>query len=144
VQDEMRKRDSNCKKNDQTKSSLHASNGWGSWAGEGAPVSKSISKHVQLSQKQDLPKRKRQDDSKKGVIINEKRVKRTAKYQLENIPYPFVSREQYDQVMSGSIGWNVTNAVKELTRKPIITRAGKMIKPLSVKGKVKNRAPAKF
>ena len=77
--------------------------------------------------------------------MNEKRIKRTAKYQIENIPYPFVSREQYDQAMFGSIGkeWNVTKSVKDLTRKEVITRAGKIIKPLSIKAKVK-RPPAKF
>ena len=47
--------------------------------------------------------------------------------------------------MSGAIGkeWNVTSAVKELTRKEVITRAGKIIKPLSIKAKVK-KPPAKF
>ena len=145
----MRNRDDpSSKKAKKSQSLLQASNGWGSWAGEGAPPAKplkNLPKHLQLPVKPDLPKRKRQDDDKKCVIMNEKRVKRTAKYQIENIPYPFVSREQYDQAMSGSIGkeWNVTSAVKELTRKEVITRAGKIIKPLSIKAKVK-RPPAKF
>jgi U3 small nucleolar RNA-associated protein 14 len=144
----MRNRDDPSSKKAKKSESLLQANGWGSWAGEGAPPAKplkNLPKHLQLPVKPDLPKRKRQDDDKKGVIMNEKRVKRTAKYQIENIPYPFVSREQYDQAMSGSIGkeWNVTSAVKELTRKEVITRAGKIIKPLSIKAKVK-RPPAKF
>ena len=146
----MRTRDDHSKKNKKKSETtcVKVSNGWGSWAGEGAPPAKplkNLPKHLQLPEKPELSKRKRQDDDKKFVIMNEKRVKRTAKYQLENIPYPFVSREQYDQAMSGSIGkeWNVTSAVKDLTRKDIITRAGKIIKPLSIKAKV-NRPPAKF
>jgi U3 small nucleolar RNA-associated protein 14 len=92
-----------------------------------------------------IKRRKRQDNGNKNVIINAKRVKKTAKFQLENIPHPFSSREQYERAMGGAIGkeWNVTSSVKNMTRAEVITRAGKMIKPISKKGKMK-RAPAKF
>lgn len=92
-----------------------------------------------------VDRRKRKDDKKKRVIINEKRVKRTAQFQLTEIPYPFTSREQYERAMAGSIGqeWNVSGAVKDMTRPEILTRAGKIIQPIAKKAKVK-RAPAKF
>ena len=79
------------------------------------------------------------------MIINAKRIKKTAKFQLENIPYPYKSREQYERAMAGAIGkeWNVTSAVKNMTRAAVVTRAGKMIKPMSKSAKMK-RAPAKF
>ena len=95
--------------------------------------------------KKKVERRKRKDDKAKRVIINEKRVKRNAKFQLPDIPYPFTSREQYEKAMLGAIGaeWNVTSAVKDMTRPEVLTRAGKIIQPMAKKAKAK-RAPAKF
>jgi U3 small nucleolar RNA-associated protein 14 len=144
--DEMRDRDdySKKKKEEENKSLV---SGWGSWAGDGViprPPPKAP-KRMQAPKKQEIPKRKREDDHKKNVIINAKRVKKTAKFQLDNIPYPYSSREQYDRAMSGALGveWNVSGAVKDMTRRDVLTRAGKIIKPLDKKAKTK-RAPAKF
>ena len=141
----MRTRDDHSKKGNDNK----IVSGWGSWAGEGAPIQKppkKLSKKMAPPQKK-VKARKRQDDGKKNVIINAKRIKKTAKFQLENIPYPFSSREQYERAMAGAIGkeWHVSSAVKNMTRAEVLTRAGKMIKPLNKKSKSKTkRAPAKF
>lgn len=121
-----------------------ASSGWGSWAGEGVPAPKlprKFPKRLQPPEKK-LAKRKRQDDKKPNVIINEKRMKKTANFQIGNIPHPYKSREEYERAMTGAVGkeWNVTNAVKDMTRPDVITRAGKIIQPLSKK--VKQRRPA--
>jgi len=122
--------------------------GWGSWAGEGAPLPKparKLPKHLKPPEKK-LPKRKRQDEKRRNVIINEKRVKKTSNnYQIANIPYPYTSREEYERAMAGGVGseWNTTGGVKNMTRSEILTRAGKIIQPLSKKVKVR-RAPAKF
>ena len=124
------------------------SNGWGSWAGAGAPPSKpprKIPKKLQAPENA-LPKRKRADDKKPLVIINEKRIKKTAgSFQIANIPYPYTSRQEYERAMTGAVGkeWNVTSAVKNMTRPEIITRAGKMIQPLSKRVKAP-RPAAKF
>jgi U3 small nucleolar RNA-associated protein 14 len=139
----MRDRDDHSKKETEAK----VVSGWGSWTGEGAPAPrppKKLPKRMAAPEKK-IKRRKRQDDGKKNVIINAKRVKKNAKYQLENIPYPFKSRDQYERAMGGAIGneWNVTTAVKSLTRSEVVTRAGKMIKPINKKAKMK-RAPAKF
>lgn len=41
--------------------------------------------------------------------------------------------------------WNVTTAVRKMTRPEIISRAGVMINPISLRKKAKDhRAPAKF
>ena len=139
----MRTRDDHSKKlNESTFVS-----GWGAWAGDGAPAPKppkKLPKRLAPPEKK-IKRRKRKDDGKKNVIINAKRIKKTAKFQLQNIPHPFTSREQYERAMTGAVGkeWNVTGAVKNLTRAEVLTRAGKMIKPINKKAKMK-RAPAKF
>lgn len=132
--------------------------GWGSWAGRGAPPPR---KPRSLPPKLRPPaskkgiaegskKVKRKDDGHSTVIINEKRLKKTAKFQLSNIPYPYRSREEYERAIAGNIGseWNTMQGTKEMSRPAVLVRAGKIITPLDVtskrkKGKVQ-RAPAKF
>lgn len=142
--DAMRGRDDHSKKKKEEDKKL---SGWGSWAGEGAPAPKppkKLPKRLQAPEKKVL-KRRRKDDGKKNVIINAKRMKKTAKFQIENIPHPYSSRVQYERAMAGAMGseWNVSGATKTMTRPDILTRAGKIIRPISKKSKVK-RAPAKF
>jgi len=124
--------------------------GWGSWAGAGAPpprkrklppklrapASKKVDKEV-----------KRKDDGLSTVIINQKRLKKTAAFQLSEIPYPYRSREEYEKAIAGNIGqeWNTMKGSKEMSRPAILVRAGKIINPLTKKAKSKQkRAPAKF
>jgi len=83
----------------------------------------------------------------KSVIINEKRIKKNAKYCVDIVPYPYTSRAQYERAMEGAIGreWNVTSATKKMSRPEIVSRAGVIINPISMKKKNKSkRAPAKF
>jgi U3 small nucleolar RNA-associated protein 14 len=125
-----------------------AAMGWGSWAGQGAPaprLPKKLPKHLQPPEKK-LPKRKRQDEKKPNVIINEKRMKKTANnFQIAHIPYPYKSREEYEKAMAGGLGkeWNVSSGVKNLTRPDVMTRAGKVIQPISKRAK-QHRPAAKF
>lgn len=142
--EDMRARDDPTRKK---KEENRITSGWGSWAGEGTPgprPPRRLPKKLQPPKKK-VERRKRKDDKVKRVIINEKRVKRNAKFQLPDIPYPFTSREQYEKAMLGAIGaeWNVTSAVKDMTRPEVLTRAGKIIQPMAKKAKAK-RAPAKF
>jgi U3 small nucleolar RNA-associated protein 14 len=143
--DAMRERDDHSKK---VKPENNKVSGWGSWAGEGVPPQrppKKLPKHLEPPEKK-IPKRRREDDGKKGVIINAKRIKKTAKFQIENIPYPYASREQYERAIAGAMGaeWNVSGAVKDMTRPEVITRPGKMIRPISKKAKMKRAPLVKF
>lgn len=124
--------------------------GWGSWAGAGDPETKLArkpqAKNLKTPEPKPVAKRKRQDDKKSNVIINEKRIKKTANdFQIANIPYPYTSREEYERAMTGGIGreWNVTSGFKNLTRPEILTRSGKIIQPISKRAK-KVRPAAKF
>jgi len=78
--------------------------------------------------------------------MNEKRVKKNAQFQIGSVPFPYQSREQYERAMAGTIGkeWNVTSSVKSMTRPEVVTRIGKMIKPISKMAKLPARGPAKF
>ena len=81
------------------------------------------------------------------VIINEKRIKKTAKFQLAEIPYPYRSRVEYEKAIAGSIGqeWNTIHGTKEMSRPALLVRAGKIIQPIGTTAKKKvARAPAKF
>jgi len=124
--------------------------GWGSWAGAGAPPPRKRKLPPKLrapaSKKVDKAV-KRKDDGMSTVIINQKRLKKTAAFQLSEIPYPYRSREEYEKAIAGKIGqeWNTMKGSKEMSRPAILVRAGKIINPLTKKAKSKQkRAPAKF
>ena len=71
------------------------------------------------------------------------RLKKLAnQHMVSEVPHPFTCREEYERAMAGGIGreWNVTGSFKDMTRPEIVTRAGKIIQPIS--GKVKHRRPA--
>lgn len=123
--------------------------GWGSWAGAGGPPPRKHKLPNKLEppkSKRPAPQPKRKDDGMSTVIINEKRLKKTAKFQLSEIPYPYRSREEYERAISGSIGIGQTiQGMKEMSRPAILIRAGKVIQPIAKKAKKKvSRAPAKF
>jgi U3 small nucleolar RNA-associated protein 14 len=124
------------------------SSGWGSWAGMGAPTPcpRKLPKKLSAPVKQKVPSRKRKDDKKPDIIINQKRLKKTANgFMLGDVPHPFSSRYEYEQAMIGGVGreWNVSSSFRNATRPDILTRPGKIIQPISKRTKAP-RAPAKF
>lgn len=127
-----------------------ASCGWGSWAGIGAPPPRQSKRdRKQLSSKKEpnsSSQGKRSASATQDVIVNKKRLKKASDmYMLGELPHPFSSREEYEQVMLGGIGkeWNVASAYRNMTRPEILTRSGKSIRPISKSAKLK-RAAAKF
>mmetsp|Transcript_22283 Transcript_22283/g.52457 ORF Transcript_22283/g.52457 Transcript_22283/m.52457 type:complete len:778 (+) Transcript_22283:1332-3665(+) len=122
--------------------------GWGSWTGQGVAFP---SKPRKLPKKLQAPKKKpedktRPDYKKPNVIINTKRIKKTAnQFMLGDVPYPYSSRAEYEQAMLGGVGkeWNVSSSFKNMTRPEILTRSGKIIQPISKKSKT-HRPAAKF
>lgn len=123
--------------------------GWGSWAGEGVVAPKYKSKFPKsleppTKRRMEHTPKKTKDPLKK-VILNDRRMKKSIKFQIPYVPYPYRSREEYEKAMAGAIGreWNVAGAVKSMSRPEILTTKGRIIKPLSKKAKMK-RAPAKF
>jgi len=142
--DRMKDRDDPTRQNKEEK----FVSGWGSWAGAGAPPPKkpkTFSSKLCAPEKKPAVAPKRKDDGMSTVIINEKRLKKTAKYQLAEIPHPYRSRAEYEKAIAGNIGqeWNTIHGAKEMSRPAVIVRAGKIIKPIAKKAKAR-RAPAKF
>jgi U3 small nucleolar RNA-associated protein 14 len=122
------------------KTSIKSTAGWGSWTGHGSTIPKKrLEPTLSKPMGREPPSnRKRGNDKKPNVIINEKRIKKTANnYLLANVPYPFTSRDEYERSVTGGIGqeWNATSGFKNMTRPEISTRYGKIIKPISKREK---------
>jgi U3 small nucleolar RNA-associated protein 14 len=123
--------------------------GWGSWTGQGAPPPRprKLPKKLQApKKKKETTGKRRGDEYKPDVILNKKRLKKTANtYMLADVPQPYSSRAEFEQAMLGAVGqeWNVSSSFKNMTRPEILTRAGKIIQPISKKAK-QPRPAAKF
>ncbi|ORY61880.1 small-subunit processome [Neocallimastix californiae] len=102
--------------------------GWGSWSGKGVKKRK---KKVQKVEKK--PKTNNRKDAKlKNVIINERRIKKSVKYMVSDIPHPFENKEQYEKSIRTPVGkeWTTINTHKETIRPRVLTMPGKIIHPL--------------
>ncbi|KAK8799386.1 hypothetical protein JH06_3687 [Blastocystis sp. subtype 4] len=113
--------------------------GWGSWAGIGAPEPKR--RFVPKEPKIELPERS--DAHLKHVIINQNEDKKSEMYRIQGVPYPFTSREQYERAMRQPLGreWNANQSFHNLTRPEVKTRLGTIIDPIK---KQKQKARRKF
>ena len=123
--------------------------GWGSWAGMGAPAKKkwASKKYNKKKKKQqaekDAAKEARRDADLKHVIINEKRNKRAAKYNVEAVPHPFKSRAHYEASLRNPLGpeWNTTDAHSALVRPKVIIDHGAIIDPIKMSESYKRKLP---
>lgn len=107
--------------------------GWGSWVGEG--ISKRELKRAKgkvLSKQEGIRPDKRKDAKLKGVIINQKRVKRNTGYLASTVPFPFTSKAEYERAMRMPIGteWNVKKAVVENTKPRVLVKPGAIVRPM--------------
>ncbi|KAI9323566.1 small-subunit processome [Dichotomocladium elegans] len=102
--------------------------GWGNWGGKGTKKKKN--KVVRKIEGIDPSKRK--DAKLKHVIINEKRNKKTEKYQVTAVPYPYQNMEQYERAMRTPVGkeWNTRNTFQKMTKPKVLTKLGTVIDPL--------------
>jgi U3 small nucleolar RNA-associated protein 14 len=105
--------------------------GWGSWAGDG------ISKRQQKKQKRVLTKvegvkpEQRKDAKLSRVIINEKRVKKNAKYMASQLPHEFENKTQYERSLRMPLGpeWSTKQTFQSGTKPRVIVKQG-VIKPM--------------
>ena len=113
--------------------------GWGSWAGIGAPEPKR--RFVPKEPKIELPERS--DAHLKHVIINQNEDKKSEMYRIQGVPYPFTSREQYERAMRQPLGreWNANQSFHNLTRPEVKPRLGTILDPIK---KQKQKARRKF
>lgn len=110
--------------------------GWGSWVGAG--IGKKAQKRTQqrngskhLTKEPGIAKEKRQDAKLERVIINEKRVKKNAKYLASSLPHPFETRQQYESSLRLPVGpeWTTKETFQSATKPRVLMKQG-IIRPL--------------
>uniref|UniRef100_A0A915PJH5 UTP14C small subunit processome component n=1 Tax=Setaria digitata TaxID=48799 RepID=A0A915PJH5_9BILA len=100
--------------------------GWGSWTGPGINDKKKDRFVIRAE------KKKRKDTGKAGLIISETVDSSMEKIQLRSVPFPYTTVEDYEAVVRQPLGkeWNPQRIFRKLTQPQIITKAGRIIKPL--------------
>ena len=106
--------------------------GWGSWVGDG--VSKREKRRGQgkvLTKAKDIRAKQRKDAKLDRVIINEKRVKKNAKFLASSLPFPFESRQQYERSLRLPKGpeWTTKQSFQDGTKPRVLLKQG-IIKPM--------------
>ncbi|KAF7724213.1 hypothetical protein EC973_001232 [Apophysomyces ossiformis] len=104
--------------------------GWGSWGGKG--IKKKKNKALIKVVKGIAPEN-RKDAKLAKVIINEKKNKKTEKYQVTQVPFPFQNMEQYERSLRAPVGreWNTRETFQKMTKPRVMTKLGTVIDPLS-------------
>ena len=106
--------------------------GWGSWVGDG--VSKREKRRGQgkvLTKAEGIRAEQRKDAKLDRVIINEKRVKKNAKFLASSLPFPFESRQQYERSLRLPKGpeWTTKQSFQDGTKPRVLLKQG-IIKPM--------------
>nr|XP_039253516.1 U3 small nucleolar RNA-associated protein 14 homolog A-like [Styela clava] len=103
--------------------------GWGEWGGVGLKPSKRRRKKFFIKP---CPPPPRKDQHLGPVIINEKRNVYIAKHQINQIPHPFTSDEQYERSIRQPLGktWNTASTFRKLTEPKVKTVMGAIINPM--------------
>lgn len=133
VQEFMKDKESEVEKS-TSKSTMDDLNlpGWGSWAGQGAPVVNK--KQVRPSRKNTKSSAPRKDNNLGHVIINEARDSKISKHQVKNVTHPFTSIEQYEATQRVPVGrlWNSEDSYHNMIQPHVTVETGEVIPPLEV------------
>ncbi|MED6155205.1 hypothetical protein PIB30_003400 [Stylosanthes scabra] len=109
--------------------------GWGQWTHvqkkKGLP-SWMLKEHENAWKKREEAIKKRKDAQLKNVIISEKLDKKAEKLHTKALPFPFTSKEAFEQSMRVPIGpeSNPATAIGALNRPEVVKRPGVIIKPI--------------
>lgn len=108
--------------------------GWGSWAGAGIRPQK---RRVIFKVPENIS---RKDDNKKRLIINEKADEKFKSHLVSQLPFPFTSVRDYEASIRTPIGKEFVpqTAHKVLTKPKVVTKLGKIIKPMDAQELCKN------
>ncbi|KAJ2776921.1 hypothetical protein H4R18_005423 [Coemansia javaensis] len=110
--------------------------GWGGWGGAGIQPKKN--KIVRKAPEDSgVDKAKRLDAKLGAAIINQRMPKAANKYYATNVPFPYTTPEQYEATMQAPMGkeWNTTKAHSRFIKPRVMTKAGRIIDPLSIPSK---------
>ncbi|KAL8908054.1 MAG: hypothetical protein Q9207_001033 [Kuettlingeria erythrocarpa] len=107
--------------------------GWGAWVGAGiGKKAQKRNKNRFLSKQEGIPQAKRRDAKLDKVIMNEKRVKKNAKYLASQLPHPFETRQQYERSLRLPVGpeWTTKETFQAVTKPRVLIKQG-VIAPLA-------------
>ncbi|MCJ1388420.1 hypothetical protein MMC18_001267 [Xylographa bjoerkii] len=107
--------------------------GWGSWTGDG--ISKRQQKITQQRNARNphnsttipgIDPSKRKDAKLERVIVNEKRVKKNAKYLASELPHPYETRAQYERSLRLPVGpeWTTKEVFQKATMPRVVVKKG--------------------
>ncbi|KAG7088812.1 hypothetical protein E1B28_012772 [Marasmius oreades] len=104
--------------------------GWGSWGGSG--TKKAPPKPHLIKKVAGVDPKTRADYKKSHVIISERRDKKAAKYLVNDLPYPYTSKAQYERRMEQPLGpeWNTRVGFQRGTLPKVVKKMGTVIDPL--------------
>ncbi|CAL4939314.1 unnamed protein product [Urochloa decumbens] len=109
--------------------------GWGQWTDiqqkKGLP-SWMIREHEIAKRNREEALKRRKDSKLKHVIISEHVDKKVEKYLVRNLPFPYTSKDVYEQSIRMPIGpdFNPAISVSALNRPAIVKKPGVIIKPI--------------
>ncbi|XP_043709609.1 uncharacterized protein C57A7.06 [Telopea speciosissima] len=109
--------------------------GWGQWTHiqqkKGLPPWM-LEEHANAKNKREEALKKRKDAHLKHVIISEKIDKKAEKLLTKTLPYPYTSKEVFEQSIRMPIGpeFNPATSVGALNRPEVVKRPGVIIKPI--------------
>ncbi|CAN6300966.1 unnamed protein product [Urochloa humidicola] len=109
--------------------------GWGQWTDiqqkKGLP-SWMIKEHEVAKRNREEALKRRKDSKLKHVIISEHVDKKAEKYLVRNLPFPYTSKDVYEQSIRMPIGpdFNPAISVSALNRPAIVKKPGVVIKPI--------------
>ncbi|XP_075042338.1 U3 small nucleolar RNA-associated protein 14 homolog A [Mixophyes fleayi] len=104
--------------------------GWGEWGGTNVKVSRHKRRRFIIKAPPAPP---RKDQRLPNVIISEKRNIMAAAHQVNILPFPFNSRQNFESSIRAPVGntWNTEQSVQKLTAPRIITKRGHIIEPIT-------------
>ncbi|PSR89519.1 Small-subunit processome, Utp14 protein [Actinidia chinensis var. chinensis] len=109
--------------------------GWGQWTNiqqkKGLP-SWMLQEHDNARKKREEAVKKRKDAHLKHVIISEKLDKKAANLHTKTLPYPYTSKEVFEQSIRMPIGpeFNPVTTIGALNRPEVVKKVGVIIKPI--------------
>lgn len=112
--------------------------GWGQWTDiqkkKGLP-SWMLEEHETAKKKREEALKKRKDAHLNNVIISEKLDKKAEKLHTKSLPYPYTSKEVFEQSIRMPIGpeFNPVSAIGALNRPEVVKKTGVIIKPIEFK-----------
>lgn len=110
--------------------------GWGSWTGLGVQARKPAAVAPTPASLARKPQ-----DQRANVIVSHRTNKLHRKYQVDSVPYPFTSREQYERSLDSAVGleWNTTQQHEKKVKPLVQVKAGTVIQPIALPQSKKNR-----